>query len=101
MNKASLNPAFTKLLRDPLPGEALPLSVTTLLLPLSCVLCGARAVSFNGMFQPIDQKAVGAPPGKVRLLRYSLCQRCHALPDWMKRVDAKLMADLAALRRAN
>jgi hypothetical protein len=64
--------------------------------PLPCLLCG-RPPHVVGLFAPRDPQRFGAPPGKVRLIRYHLCRRCCRLPDRLKRVEAKILADLEAL----
>jgi hypothetical protein len=60
------------------------------------LLCG-RPPHVTGLFGPWDSQRFGAPPGKVRLIRYHLCRRCSRLPDRPERVEAKLLADLEAL----
>jgi hypothetical protein len=67
---------------------------------LDCLLCGRRP-HFEGVFVPKDQQRAGAPPGKVRLIRFTLCRHCSRKGDAPRRVEARLFADLDALARRN
>jgi hypothetical protein len=62
--------------------------------PLPCLLCGRRPAPWGCLFTPSDPQRFGAPRGKVRLIRYSLCGRCYRLPDRAKRAEARIRADL-------
>ena len=39
-----------------------------------------------------NQKRIGAPSDKERLIIYVLCEDCHALPDRNERVEDKIFA---------
>lgn len=44
--------------------------------PKPCVLCG-RPGAVNGIYFPATDSPAAAPPGKSRIILYSLCQRCN------------------------
>jgi hypothetical protein len=47
---------------------------------MKCLLCGGPP-AFRGFWEPDDQAAFGAPPGKTRMVMYALCARCGRDPD--------------------
>ncbi len=63
-----------------------------------CLVCGHEPEGGEtvalGVFIANDknQKRIGAPTGKQRLLIYVLCEDCHALPDRNERVEDKIIA---------
>jgi hypothetical protein len=87
-------------LRNWLGGPAAALTVAALTVPLACLLCG-RPPAFNGIFAAKNQAQVMAPPGRCRLIRYSLCKRCRRKATWPQRVEERILGDFAALARAN
>ena len=68
--------------------------------PLACLLCG-RPPRYAGVFVAKDQRRVGAPPGKVRVVRYSLCKKCVRKSSTWQRVEERLLGDCDALERVN
>jgi hypothetical protein len=64
-----------------------------------CVLCQQRGV-VRGIMTTRNAAAFGGTPGKVRVVAYTLCQRCAARPNLAERVEAQLKAEYAAARRA-
>ena len=67
---------------------------------LRCLLCGGPEF-VRLFFSPDDQRRVQAPEGKSRLLRYSLCARCHKDPTALRRAEERLFAGVAAMERVN
>jgi hypothetical protein len=63
-----------------------------------CLLCGRPGV-FLGVWAPDAecQRKVLAPPGKLRLVTYLLCEPCKDLPGMPDRIEAKILSDFAAL----
>jgi hypothetical protein len=53
-----------------------------------CALCGGPP-HWRGLWHPTPEcsRALGAPAGKTRLVCYSLCRECQALPDAITRVE--------------
>jgi hypothetical protein len=51
-----------------------------------CLLCGGKPF-ITGLFTASRQAAVCAPPGKVRMVAYSLCQTCYGKPDVQAKVE--------------
>jgi hypothetical protein len=64
-----------------------------------CLLCN-RPPSFAVVFVPRAQQLVGAPPGKLRLVRYSLCKRCLRKRG-VAAAERHILAEAAALARVN
>ena len=64
--------------------------------PHPCQLCGTYPAEHNGMFIPDHPEQWGGAPGRPRLVLHALCHRCHALPDCLERVEARLKAVLTA-----
>lgn len=64
-----------------------------------CVLCG-RPPAVSGIFVPTKPEAWGGKPNKVRLLSYTLCRACFALPeqDRALAVEARLQAGVVGQR---
>ncbi len=58
-----------------------------------CVLCGKPPVLI-GIFKPDKPESFGAPPGKIRLIRYCLCENCQRKPDTSAKVEKVLMSEL-------
>lgn len=81
-------------------GQTPATTAAALAVPLPCLLCG-RPASHNGVFVAKDQRRVGAPVGKVRLVRYSLCMRCRRKPGVCHRVEKRILANFDALARVN
>jgi hypothetical protein len=40
-------------------------------------------------------QAIGAPTGKIRLVSYSLCRDCQAIPDGVAKAEAKMSEEAA------
>jgi len=76
--------------------SALP-SVLAACLP--CLLCGKPAV-VGALFVPNDQDLVGAPPGKLRVFRYSLCRRCLRKKG-ATAAERRILDTMAAQNRVN
>lgn len=58
-----------------------------------CLLCEDTATR-RGVFCPSAPEVWGATRDQIRLVAYALCSRCHALPDHLARVEARLAAVL-------
>lgn len=69
---------------------------------LPCLLCGRRA-AFVALFIPTPRlrQMWGEPPGKVRIVKYSLCKRCQRKPTCTARVEAKIFSEVAAIAATN
>lgn len=67
---------------------------------LRCLLCSKRAC-WGCLFVPRDQRRAGAPPGRLRTIRYALCRKCKRQPDRTARVEKRLLGDLDAVNRVN
>jgi hypothetical protein len=67
---------------------------------LPCLLCGGQPL-VGAVFVPKEQRRVNAPPGKVRLVRYSLCLSCAQRSDIRTRVEERIFADCLAEARSN
>jgi hypothetical protein len=59
-----------------------------------CIVCSGPP-EIIGVFAPDDPQKWGATIGKTRLIRYCLCQRCHARPDTPERVEKIIRQELA------
>jgi hypothetical protein len=70
-----------------------------LLRPLPCLLCG-RPPRHALLFVSKAQRLVGAPPGKTRALRYSLCRRCFRKRG-LERAERLILDQAAAINRVN
>lgn len=59
----------------------------------ACVLCGGPPAYF-GAWKPTPelQRRLHAPPGKARLVAYSLCDRCAADPSSQARIEDRALA---------
>src|SRR4051794_32557480 len=64
----------------------------------SCLLCG-RPPTFLGFWLPTEviTRRLGAPPGKHRVVTYSLCQRCKDRRGSLRRVEAKILGEVEVL----
>jgi len=62
-----------------------------------CLLCGRRAY-VGAVYAPdaASQRRVCAPPGKLRMVVYSLCRQCFRLPDKVRRAEDAIFAQVAA-----
>ena len=62
-----------------------------------CVLCGDKA-AWRGLWRPTPEcsQVLGAPAGKIRIVAYSLCRGCRALPDANTRAEERMLAEAAA-----
>jgi hypothetical protein len=52
------------------------------------------------LFVPRAQRLVGAPPGKTRALRYSLCRRCFRKRG-LARAESLILNQAAGTNRVN
>jgi hypothetical protein len=59
-----------------------------------CLLCGCKA-DLGGLWMPsrpiLDRML--CPDDKSRVVAYSLCESCGSLPDYLVRVEARILAD--------
>jgi hypothetical protein len=76
-------------------GQCLTGTIQSRLRPARCLLCD-RPACCTGYFQPHDQRAFLAPPGKVRALIYSLCRTCLRRPNVVDAVERVLTAQFRA-----
>lgn len=62
--------------------------------PGPCILCG-RPPAARSIFVPTAtaSRALGAPRDRLRLVAYSLCRKCMALPDAQERAQELLLAE--------
>ena len=58
-----------------------------------CLVCGGTPAVI-GIFKPEEPEAWGAAPGKIRLIRYCLCNRCHGRPQTPEDVEKIIKAEL-------
>ncbi|RJQ72236.1 MAG: hypothetical protein C4519_18820 [Desulfobacteraceae bacterium] len=58
-----------------------------------CLLCGAPP-DLIGVFVPIDPGAWGAAAGKVRAIRYCLCDSCAVEPGAADRLEKVIEHEL-------
>jgi len=63
--------------------------------PNPCCLCGTLTHSF-GIFEPNPPFAarIGEPPGKRRLIFYSVCNECIGEPDMPSQIERAMLRDL-------
>ena len=62
-----------------------------------CLLCGRPPYMAAVWFpSPACSRRLGVAAGKIRLLAYTLCRKCHRRPDAIARVEAKILDDAAA-----
>jgi hypothetical protein len=62
-----------------------------------CLLCRGRS-TVAVLFFPTRPELWGGTAGKTRVLGYSLCEACKALPDHELRAEATIQADLVGRR---
>lgn len=58
-----------------------------------CVICGGKP-SCIGIFVPDDSQAYGALDGKLRFVRYCLCEKCKAKSETPQKVEKIIFSDL-------
>jgi hypothetical protein len=63
-----------------------------------CLLCGGRP-RWCGLWWPAPhlQSRLGCPPGKFRTVAYALCKKCAKHPDAQRRVERRILSDVAVL----
>ena len=60
----------------------------------ACLLCGGKQ-EIVGIFMPTVSEVWGAPPGKVRYIRYCLCSECYKMPDITERAEKIIRHELS------
>ena len=61
-----------------------------------CLLCG-RPTTFTNIFFPGKGTPLAPPPGKQRLIVYSLCDHCAGrLDELAENIEARIESDLRA-----
>ena len=66
---------------------------------MPCILCGTAPAGTSALWFPgndMDRRLVGTPPGKTRAVLYSLCDRCHAKPGALEKVEDVIRAGIVA-----
>lgn len=67
---------------------------------LPCIICGRDPAGSSGAWQPgneLDRVAIGAPPGRMRLVFYALCRGCQDIPGVFERVQRTVISECAPL----
>ena len=59
-----------------------------------CLLCGGKPHCV-ALFKPENPMLYGAAAGKIRLIRYCLCEKCRKRPDTPERVEKVILAELS------
>jgi hypothetical protein len=62
----------------------------------ACLLCGGEPDMAN-LFIPEDQRRIGAPARKTRVIIYLLCAACHRRGDCLERVEEKLLREAGVM----
>ena len=64
--------------------------------PKPCLLCGRPGV-FGALYFPSRNSPVAPPPGKGRIVLYSLCERCNRRrQSLLEIIEARIESDLRA-----
>lgn len=58
-----------------------------------CLLCGNRSAHI-GIFSPSDPQKYGAAPGKNRIIRYCLCDKCRGRKNTQEKVEMAIFAEI-------
>lgn len=55
-----------------------------------CSLCNTNKPAYLGIFSTASEE-FGALPGKVRLIRYELCEECYSKPNVAEAAEALIL----------